>query len=168
MRVVYISSYKPKNLHMTLDHTIRQAYINTLLDGGHTRIADVSNPTEGYIVGGVTEPITMELHAKDSITQDGFKFPEHTEYVATNMAYVEVGKQYSEFKKLWCMLRVQLEDYTSNLYKAGMGVGTWIHKGKIYFDLVQHMCNLDVATTVAKERGEIAIYDCKNQKDILL
>ena len=128
---------------MTQDHTIRLAYINTLLDGGHTRLLERTvNPTEGYIVGGVTEPTTM--------------------------AYVEVGKQYSEFKKLWCMLRVQLEDYTSNLYKAGMGVGTWIHEGKIYFDLVQHMYNLDVATDIAKERGEIAIYDCKNQKDILL
>ena len=137
---------------MTLDHTIRQAYINTLLDGGFTRLADKTiNPTEGYIVGGVTEPTTMELHA-----------------VATNMAYVEVVKQYTEFKELWNQYELQLDDYTSNLYKAGMGVGTWIHEGKIYFDLVQHMYSLDVATDIAKGRSEIAIYDCKNQKDILL
>jgi hypothetical protein len=75
---------------------------------------------------------------------------------------------YQKFKELWDKYELQLDDYTSNLYKAGMGVGTWIHEGKIYFDLVQHLYNLDVATKIAKERGEIAIYDCKNQKDILL
>jgi hypothetical protein len=48
------------------------------------------------------------------------------------------------------------------------GVGTWMHEGKIYFDLVQHFHGLDEATEQAKQRGEIAIYDCKNQKDILL
>ena len=143
---------------MTLDHTIRLAYINTLLDGGYTRLADkTTNPTEGYIVGGVTEPTTMELHA-----------------VATNMAYVEVVKQYADFKKLWHRYEMLLHQHTSGKY--GMGMGTWIHEGQIYFDLVQHVwynidhkssC-LDVATSLAKERGEIAIYDCKNQKDILL
>ena len=49
-----------------------------------------------------------------------------------------------------------------------MGIGTWIHDGQIYFDIVQHIYNLDGATDIAKQRGEIAIYDCKNQKEILL
>ena len=141
---------------MTLDHTIRQAYIDTLLDGGFTRLLDLTiNPAEGYIVGGVTEPTTMELHA-----------------VATNMAYVEVVKQYAEFKELWGKYDVLLDEHkdTYRMYKYadGLGVGTWIHDGQIYFDLVQHLYSLDVATSMAKERGEIAIYDCKNQKDLLL
>ena len=137
---------------MTLDHTIRLAYINTLLDGGYTRLAGgTENPTEGYIVGGVTEPTTMALHA-----------------VATSMAYVEVVKQYAEFKKLWHKYEMLLHQHTDGKYGAGMGIGTWIHKGQIYFDLVQHVYNLDVATNLAKERGEIAIYDCANQKDITL
>ena len=137
---------------MTLDHNIRLAYINTLLDGGYTRLAGgTENPTEGYIVGGVTEPTTMALHA-----------------VATSMAYVEVVKQYAEFKKLWHKYEMLLHQHTDGKYGAGMGIGTWIHKGKIYFDLVQHVYNLDVATNLAKERGEIAIYDCANQKDITL
>lgn len=131
---------------MTLDHTIRQAYINTLLDGGFTRLADKTiNPTEGYIVGGVTEPTTMVLHAD-----------------------VEVGEQYAEFKELCHKYEMLLHQHTSGKYGGGMGMGTWIHEGKIYFDLVQHMYNLDVATDIAKEHGEIAIYDCKNQKEILL
>ena len=137
---------------MTQEHTIRGAYIDTLLDGGFTRLVDRTiNPTEGYIVGGVTEPTTMALHA-----------------VATSMAYVEVVKQYAEFKKLWHKYEMLLHQHTDGKYGAGMGIGTWIHKGKIYFDLVQHVYNLDVATKVAKERGEIAIYDCANQKDITL
>ena len=137
---------------MTQEHDIRLAYINTLLDSGFTRLADGTiNPTEGYIVGGVTEPTTMALHA-----------------VATSMAYVEVVKQYAEFKKLWHKYEMLLHQHTSGKYGGGMGVGTWIHKGQIYFDLVQHVYNLDVATNLAKERGEIAIYDCANQKDITL
>ena len=137
---------------MTQDHTIRLAYINTLLDGGHTRLADkTTNPTEGYIVGGVTEPTTMNLHT------DNLK----------EVSVLTIA-EFEQFKKLWRKYDLQLDDYTSNLYKAGMGVGTWIHEGKIYFDLVQHLYNLDVATDIAKGRGEIAIYDCKNQKDILL
>jgi len=137
---------------MTLEHNIRRAYIDTLLDGGFTRLADgITNPTEGYIVGGVTEPTTMELHA-----------------VATNVAYVEVVKQYADFKNLWHKYEMLLHQHTSGKYGGGMGMGTWIYEDKIYFDLVQHIYNLDVATNMAKERGEIAIYDCKNQKDLLI
>ena len=134
---------------MTLEHNIRRAYIDTLLDGGHTRIADVSNPTEGYIVGGVTETTTMA----NPITE---------------LALTDVNSHFEGFTKLWRKYEMELDGYTSNLYKAGMGIGTWIHEGQIYFDLVQHMNDLDVATDIAKKRGEIAIYDCKNQKDILL
>ena len=133
---------------MTLDHTIRQAYINTLLDGGFTRLADkTTNPTEGYIVGGTTEPSTMYSEAG---------------------IYSDVNAHFKAFTKRWHKYEMQLDDYTSNLDKSGLGVGTWIHEGQIYFDLVQHLYNLDVATDIAKKRGEIAIYDCKNQKEILL
>ena len=137
---------------MTLDQTIRKAYINTLLDGGFTRLVDQTiNPTEGYIVGGVVEPTTMGLHTGK---------PKHKR-VLTML-------EFEEFKELWNQYEMLLHQHTSGKYGGGMGMGTWIHDGKIYFDLVQHIYNLDVATSIAKERGEIAIYDCKNQKDILL
>ena len=143
---------------MTQEYTIRQAYINTLLDGGFTRLADgTTNPTEGYIVGGVTEPTTMGYITDVSL----FRF--------------SLAEMYDEFKELWDKYEMQLDEttslkfsHTSNLDKSGLGVGTWIHEGQIYFELVQHIYSLDVATRIAKERGEIAIYDCKNQKDILL
>ena len=137
---------------MTLEHNIRRAYIDTLLDGGHTRLADKTiNPTEGYIVGGVTEPTTMNLHT------DKLK----------DVSVLTIA-EFEQFQCIWWQFDLELDGYTSNLYKAGMGIGTWIHDGKIYFDLVQHLYSLDVATDIAKKRNEIAIYDCKNQKDILL
>ena len=135
---------------MTLEHTIRGAYIDTLLDGGFTRLVDRTvNPTEGYIVGGVTEPTTMYSEVDGS-------------------AYPDVNAHYEGFAKLWHKYEMLLHQHTSGKYGGGMGMGTWIHEGQIYFDLVQHLYNLDVATDIAMKRGEIAIYDCKNQKDILL
>ena len=142
---------------MTLDHTIRQAYINTLLDGGFTRLADKTiNPTEGYIVGGVTEPTTMLF--------GGFISSAYADVLWRTC----VSEHYAKFKQLWHKYEMLLHQHTSDKYGAGMGVGTWIHKEHIYFDLVQHLYDLDVATDIAKKRGEIAIYDCKNQKAILL
>jgi len=140
---------------MTQEHTIRQAYINTLLDGGYTRLLDLTiNPTEGYIIGGVTEPTTMLF--------GGF----------ISSAYADVGEHYAKFKQLWGKYDVLLDEhkdtYRMHKFTAGLGIGTWIHDGQIYFDLVQHLYNLEIATREAKKRGEIAIYDCKNQKDILL
>ena len=137
---------------MTQEHTIRQAYINTLLDGGFTRLADKTiNPTEGYIVGGVIEPTTMDLRTD---------------------SHSHILDMYQKFKELWNKYEMLLDEHqaTYHMYKyaSGIGVGTWIHEGQIYFDLVQHLYNLDVATNMAKEHGEIAIYDCKNQKEILL
>ena len=131
---------------MTLDHHIRLAYINTLLDGGYTRLSGgTENPPEGYIVGGVTEPSTMYAEIARSYQPD-------------------VSDHYAMFKKLWRTYDMQLDECVA----PNMGVGTWVHKGKIYFDLVQHIHDLDVATEIAKERGEIAIYDCANLKDITL
>ena len=139
---------------MTFEKDIRRAYIDTILDGGYTRLADkTTNPTEGYIVGGLVEPTTMGL-------------PDVSLFTFT------VAEMYDEFKKLWNKYDMLLHEHqaTYHMYKyaSGIGVGTWIHEGQIYFDLVQHLYNLDVATKLAKEHGEIAIYDCKNQKDILL
>ena len=134
----------------------KKAYIDTILDGGYTHLADGTiNPTEGYIVGGVTEPTTMELHT-DKLKE----------------VSVLTISEFEEFEKLWDKYQMLLDEHqdTYHMYKyaSGIGVGTWIHEGQIYFDLVQHLYNLDVATKLAKEHGEIAIYDCKNQKDILL
>ena len=133
---------------MTLDHTIRGAYIDTLLDGGFTRLADkTTNPTEGYIVGGVTEPTTMYSEAG---------------------IYSDVNAHFEAFKKRWDKYEMLLHELVASADGAGIGIGTWVHKGQIYFDLVNNIQDLDIATRMAKRRNEIAIYDCKNQKDILL
>ena len=128
---------------MTQDHTIRQAYINTLLDGGFTRLADKTiNPTEGYIVGGVTEPTTMGYITGVSL----FRF--------------SLAEMYDEFKELWLKYENMCDEDMNE------GVGTWIHEGQIYFDVVELYDHVEDALVTAMERGEKAIYDCKNQKDI--
>ena len=134
----------------------KRAYIETIQYGGFTQLSDGTiNPTEGYIVGGLVEPTTMDLHT-DKLKE----------------LSVLTTSEFEEFKQLWDKYHMLLDEHqnTYRMYKyaSGIGVGTWIHEGQIYFDLVQHLYNLDVATRIAKEHGEIAIYDCKNQKDILL
>ena len=132
---------------MTQEHEIRLAYISTLLDGGYTRLLEgTENPTIGYIVGGVIEDSTMPTQ---------FRHPSERE-------------EYEKFKELWCKYAMKVPLYKGYDEWGLSGVGTWIHEGKIYFDLVQHFHGLDRATEQAKQRGEIAIYDCKNQKEILL
>lgn len=136
--------------------TQERAYIDTLLGGGYTHLADGTiNPTEGYIVGGLTEATTMDLHTDE----------------LKELSVLTIA-EFQEFKKLWDKYDALLHEHqaTYHMYKyaSGIGVGTWIHEGQIYFDLVQHLYNLDVATKLAKEHGEIAIYDCKNQKEILI
>ena len=135
----------------------RKAYIDTLLDGGYTHLADGTiNPTEGYIVGGVTEPTTMP---EDKM---------HYDFRPTQNDTSSQINHYAQFKKLWDEYDMLLHEHVASADGAGIGIGTWIHKGQIYFDLVNNIQDLNIATRWAKERGEIAIYDCKNQKEILL
>ena len=138
------------SMNLLKEYEKRIPYINTLLDGGYTRLADKTiNPTEGYIVGGVTEPTTMYSEVDGS-------------------AYPDVSAHFKAFKKLWDKYDMLLHERVASADGAGIGIGTWIHKSQIYFDLVQNIQDLDVATNIAKKRGEIAIYDCKKQKEILL
>ena len=137
---------------MTFEKDIRRAYIDTILDGGYTRLADkTTNPTEGYVVGGVTEPTTMDLHT-DKLKE----------------VSVLTVSEFEEFKKLWNKYDMLLHERVASADGAGIGIGTWIHKGQIYFDLVNNIQDLNIATRVARERGEIAIWDCRNQKEITL
>tara|TARA_R100001510_G_scaffold3855_1_gene3065 strand:- start:216 stop:614 length:399 start_codon:yes stop_codon:yes gene_type:complete len=130
----------------TFENDIRLAYISTLLDGGYTLLQEgTENPTIGYIVGGakIQEGHTMNvptLDFNDSREIDSFK----------------------DFMNLWIS--------TGAMCDADMdeGIGTWIHEGKIYFDVVQHFFNEDLAIDAGKKRGQVAIWDCKNQKEITL
>tara|TARA_R110000824_G_scaffold269868_1_gene458337 strand:- start:220 stop:648 length:429 start_codon:yes stop_codon:yes gene_type:complete len=142
---------------MTQEHDIRLAYINTLLDSGYTRLLEgTENPTIGYIVGGVTKDSTMH--------EDETHYDFRSRYERTSRKI----NHYAQFKELWLTYAMRAPLYTDDDVYRLTGVGTWVHDGKIYFDLVQHFHNFDEATEQAKQRGEIAIYDCKNQKDILL
>ena len=126
----------------------KKAYIDTLLDGGTTRLADGTiNPTEGYIVGGLTEATTMDLHTD---------------------SHSGIVDMYQKFKELWGEYDTLLHERVASADGAGIGIGTWCYQGQIHFDLVNNIQDLNIATSMAKRRGEIAIYDCKNKKEILL
>ena len=125
---------------MTEENDIRLAYINTLLDGGYTHLADgTTNPTEGYIVGGLEEESTMYSTCSPTPTI-----------------------HYAQFKELW----VKHANMGVSVFDGG--VGTWIHGGKIYFDIVQQFHHKELAIGIGQARKERAIYDCANQKEILL
>jgi len=142
---------------MRQEHDIRLAYINTLLDSGYTRLLEgTENPTIGYIVGGVTKGSTMH--------EDETHYDFRSRYERTSRKI----NHYAQFKELWCKYAEKAPLYNDYDGHRLSGVGTWIHKGKISFDLVQHFHNLDEATQQANQRKEIAIWDCKNQKEITL
>lgn len=46
--------------------------------------------------------------------------------------------------------------------------GTWLHENQIHVDSVTVFHQLGKALKVAKERGEIAIYDLKENKEIFI
>jgi len=125
----------------TLEKDIRLAYINTLLDGGYTLLQEgTENPTVGYIVGGARKGTTMFARKVDAHNPEQFK----------------------EFMNLWIKTGAMCSTHMDE------GIGTWWHKGQIYFDVVQHFHFKDLAIEAGKKYGEIAIWDCKNQKDITL
>ena len=39
------------------------------------------------------------------------------------------------------------------------GIGTWVHEGVLYLDLIQTVDDLDEAIRLAKESNELAIFD---------
>jgi hypothetical protein len=140
---------------MTKENDIRLAYISTLLDGGYTVIANaepIINPKSGYVVGGgalartipmLQETMDVDAHA----LLDGI-----------------IKYNYAEFEELW----LKYTNYVEENWCEGMGVGTWIHEGKIYFDVVELFDDIKGASFHGRHRGEIALWDCKNQKEITL
>lgn len=46
--------------------------------------------------------------------------------------------------------------------------GGWVHEGDLYLDAPTIMWHLDDALRLAKERGELAIFDIANGREILL
>ena len=47
-------------------------------------------------------------------------------------------------------------------------VGTWLNDGKIHVDAVEWIQDREQALEVAKERGEIAIWDCAETKEVFV
>jgi len=50
----------------------------------------------------------------------------------------------------------------------GITVGTWLHDKKIYIDKNIQLNDLEEAIQIGRENHQLAIYDCKENKEILL
>lgn len=61
---------------------------------------------------------------------------------------------------------IEPTDLNNPNFKQGQLLGTWTDKGKLYIDKTEHIKDLDEAIGRAKARGEIAIWDIKNKKEI--
>jgi len=122
---------------------IRQAYGATIADKGYTHIMGTQslpskiNPSVGYVIGGLWKETIMERN-----TRGEFDFV--------------------EFSEAWGRYASFIKNYPMN----NIGIGTWIHLDKIYFDIVEYSGSLEYAMQSAKAREEIAIWDCENQKEI--
>ena len=50
----------------------------------------------------------------------------------------------------------------------GMYVGWWEHKGKVHFDIAENFKGRDLAYSMGRSRGEIAVWDLVNETEHVL
>lgn len=66
--------------------------------------------------------------------------------------------------------RVKTNDYLDFIdyarSHAAEWVGAWIHGYRVWFDVVDHVPDLEGALDLARERGEIAIYDIERGEEV--
>lgn len=69
---------------------------------------------------------------------------------------------------------ISKENFNENTLKnairelRAIDFGTWLNEGKIHVDSVTVFHQYEIAYDTAKERGEIAIYDLKENKEIFI
>jgi len=76
-----------------------------------------------------------------------------------------------EFLNTWELKRDECKEYSidsRNLVYQTECVGTWIHDGKIYFDVVRIYDDKEAALNIARINDEIAIYDLSTKESINL
>lgn len=140
--------FTPMNPKTIIETTLRNRGGNFTFDG------DVVSFTQGYMVAaeGYEHVCTLHDFKKGSIV---------TQY----MQYVREHVEYGTYP----------ED-TYNPVKNGFVIGTWMHQGKVYLDVSQNVGPnylwateeewLNIALETARERNQLAIWDCKNNCEI--
>lgn len=63
----------------------------------------------------------------------------------------------ADMPKFEMMLGEFVQDNEAVLVTAHLG--TWIHEGKVYIDVSERIGNREDAMRLARERGELAVYD---------
>lgn len=85
--------------------------------------------------------------------------------------YVGVTKRYfpEEYKSAPEQIDWEIvEDYMATAYLAGKCFGYWVNEGLVYFDIVKETNSLEEAVKIGVDLGEIAIWDNKRGKEIIL
>jgi hypothetical protein len=96
------------------------------------------NPNSGYIVALHGFEKTFEFHPNPNIFQEQ-------------------------------VLSYLTKDILDQIYdRADIYLGFWLHEGKIYFDIVEKIDNLNTAIFEGRRNKQKAIRDCANKKDIFL
>lgn len=120
---------------------VRLVYESTLADGGCTLILYRELGIEGYSMN----------------PNYGFVVGGLVEEQSCNPL------EFSEFEEMFNSFVERA--YTDLQLPYLCGVGTWIEDGKCVFDIVE-LTDADSVMGVAKARGERAVWDCENQKEI--
>lgn len=115
----------------------------TFTTGGSTlaKNGQKINQRHGYVVGGFSETV------------------------------LPVSCSIDEFINTWELKRDECKEYpidSRNLVFQTECVGTWVHEGKIYFDVVRIYEDKNTAEKVARNNNEIAIYNLATNKSIEL
>jgi len=66
-------------------------------------------------------------------------------------------------------LRLVLNQWLKEISYTGDSryfIGIWEHENQYHLDLSQRCIDLEAAIIAGKQRNQLAIYDCKNKKDI--
>lgn len=65
-------------------------------------------------------------------------------------------------------IRAYVSDKFEKLVEPNMFIGSWENKGKIYLDTSMNISNKEEAIRIARELGELAIFDIENGETIYL
>ena len=127
---------------MEIEKAIRDLIVGTALNGGSTQsLRGESVPDSGFMVGGFTDSLIFDSLLVTDANHWAVSFNGIANWVNNNLTLAT---------------------------DPGMYVGGWIDKetNSMYVDLSKLFVDQEAAILMAKELGEIAIWDLENSKEI--
>ena len=132
------------NLASRIAFASAKALRNTIENGGSsTSFKTFKSPTSGYMVGGLHHEFALPM--EDDPNRNFFRFSDAFSWYMTLCHEVIADSDLSE-----------------------VFIGTWVEGHFIVFDVSARFDSLEEAMEVAKSKGERAIYDVAEGKEIKL